>query len=384
MGTRRIAEKIAGAVFAPAVLFLLLLLLCCLNSQAQEAETLPLKKLNLPPGFKISVYARNVTGARSMTMSPQGTLYVGSREPGLVHAIPDANHDKKGDSVIRLLSGLFQPNGVEFHDGALYVAEINRILRYDNIEKQLQKPPKPAVVNNTLPSKQHHGQKYIRFGPDGWLYVPIGAPCNCCLSSDPRFASMCRMKADGSGFEVFANGIRNTVGFDWHPVTKDLWFTDNGRDMLGDNVPVEELNCAPKKGMHFGFPFCHGGDLADPEFGKQRPCSDFTPPEIKIPAHVAPLGMKFYTGKMFPQEYQNCAFVAEHGSWNRSIPDGYRVALVRFHNNKAVKHETFIGGWLQPNGVWGRPVDLHVMPDGSLLISDDYAEVIYRVSYEKK
>lgn len=365
----------------------LLLLICILffsnAAILADEDAMPLQKLKLPPGFKVSIYARGVKGARSMALSPKGTLYVGSREPGFLHAVPDQNHDFKGDSVLTLGSGMFMPNGVEYRDGSLYVAEINRVLRYDKIDEKLKSPPKPVVVNATLPDKQHHGQKYIRFGPDGWLYVPIGAPCNCCVSKDPRFATMCRMKADGSNFEIFAKGIRNTVGFDWHPVTKELWFTDNGRDMLGDNVPAEELNCAARKDMNFGFPYCHGGDLPDPEFGKKHPCSEFTPPEIKLPAHVAPLGMKFYTGKMFPEEYKNCAFICEHGSWNRSIPDGYRVSLVRFHNNKAVKYETFIAGWLQPSGVWGRPVDLLVMPDGSLLISDDYADVIYRVTYSK-
>lgn len=350
---------------------------------AQDDEPLPLQKLRLPPGFKIEIYARNVPGARSMTLSPRGILYVGSREPGKLYAIPDADHDRKGDTVITLASNMNQPNGVEYKDGSLYVGEINRILRFDKIDSHLNSLPKPIVVNNTLPTKLHHGQKYIRFGPDGMLYVPIGAPCNVCEEKDPRFATICRMKADGTGFEIFAKGIRNTVGFDWHPVTKELWFTDNGRDMLGDDLPPEELNWAPHKDMHFGFPYCHGGNIADPEFGQKRPCSEFTPPQWRLPAHVANLGIHFYTGNMFPNEYRNCAFICEHGSWNRTVPNGYRVSLIRFENNKPSKYEVFCGGWLQATGAWGRPVDSLIMPDGSMLISDDYAGVIYRITYSK-
>lgn len=345
-------------------------------------SNLPLEKLKLPPGFKISVYAQNVTGARSMALSPNGTLYVGTRETGALYAIPDLNKDGKGDFVVTLGSSMFHPNGVAFKDGSLYVAEINRVLRYDNIDKRLNNPPKPVVVNASLPDKTHHGQKYLCFGPDGWLYIPVGAPCNVCESKDPRFASLMRMKPDGSSLEVFASGIRNTVGFDFHPVTKEIWFTDNGRDWLGDNIPPEELNHAPRKGMHFGFPYCHGGDISDPKFGKNRPCSEFTPPDMKLPAHVAALGIRFYTGKMFPAQYKNAAFLCEHGSWNKSTPDGYRVDVVYFQDNKPVKREPFISGWLQSSGVWGRPVDAVLMPDGSMLVSDDHAGAIYRISYE--
>lgn len=362
------------------VALLICFFLCAQIASADDA--LPLQKLRMPPGFKISVYASGVRGARSMVLSPRGTLYVGTREEGSLYAIPDADHNKKGDYVVTLGTKMFHPNGVDFKDGSLYVGEINRILRYDKIDTSLNSP-RFVVVNASLPKRTHHGQKYIRFGPDGWLYVPIGAPCNCCEQEDERFATICRMKADGSGFEIFARGVRNTVGFDWHPVTHELWFTDNGRDMLGDDVPAEELNCASGKGLHFGFPYCHGGDLQDPEFGKKHACSEFTPPAVKLPAHVAPLGMRFYTGDMFPAEYKNCAFICEHGSWNRSIPVGYRVSLVRFQGNKPVKYEPFIEGWLQPSGVWGRPVDTIIMPDGSMLISDDYAGVIYRVTYQK-
>jgi glucose/arabinose dehydrogenase len=363
------------------VIALFLMLVATVVPKA-SADDLPISKLKLPPGFKISTYATNVRGARSMVLSPKGTLFVGTREEGALYAIPDENNDKKGDSVITIGRGMFHPNGVEFKDGSLYVAEINRVLRYDGIEAKLNKPPQPVVVNSSLPNKTHHGQKYIRFSPDGWLYVPVGAPCNNCESSDERFASILRMKPDGSNLEVYAKGVRNTVGMDFHPTTKELWFTDNGRDYLGDDRPPEELNCAPKKGMHFGFPYCHGGTISDPEFGRKHPCSEFTPPELNMPAHTAALGMRFYTGKMFPPEYNNVALICFHGSWNRSVPDGYRVDAVYFKNGKPIKREPFIYGWLQSSGVWGRPVDVLIMPDGSVLVSDDHSGTIYRVTYE--
>jgi glucose/arabinose dehydrogenase len=239
-----------------------------------------------------------------------------------------------------------------------------------------------VVVNESFPRDRHHGWKFIAFGPDGLLYVPVGAPCNICEREDERYASILRMKPDGTGLEVFARGIRNTVGFDWHPETKELWFTDNGRDMLGDDLPPDELNRAPQKGMHFGYPYCHGGTISDPEFGSKRKCDEFTPPAMNLGPHVAAIGMRFYTGSMFPKEYQNQIFIAEHGSWNRSKPIGYRITLVRLENNRAVKYETFAEGWLQGERAWGRPADVLVMPDGALLVSDDEADVIYRISYK--
>jgi glucose/arabinose dehydrogenase len=348
------------------------------------AQDLPLEKIKLPPGFKIGIYARDVPGARSMTLSPNGVLFVGTRPEGNVYAILDTNRDNKADEVITIAHGMNMPNGVALRDGALYVAEINRVLRYDNIEAHLKDPPTPVVVNDGFPSDQHHGWKFIRFGPDGMLYVPVGAPCNVCERDDKRYASIMRMKPDGSGLEVFASGVRNTVGFDWHPETHELWFTDNGRDLMGDNVPPDELNRAPKKGMNFGFPYCHGKDIPDPEFGAKHNCNEFTPPEMELGPHVASLGMRFYTGKMFPRAYRNQVFIAEHGSWNRSIPIGYRVTVVRVEKYRAVKYETFAEGWLQGGKPWGRPVDVLVMPDGALLVSDDYAGAIYRISYQGK
>jgi glucose/arabinose dehydrogenase len=261
------------------------------------------------------------------------------------------------------------------------VAEISRILRLDGIDERLSDPPEPKVVTADYPRDGHHGWKFIRFGPDGWLYVPVGAPCNICESKDPIFASITRIKPDGSGREIFARGIRNTVGFDWHPQTKELWFTDNGRDMLGDNRPPDELNRAPRAGLHFGYPYCHGKDIQDPEFGAKRACSETVPPVQDLDPHVAALGTRFYTGTMFPAEYRNQIFFAEHGSWNRSDPIGYRVMLVRLQGEKAVSYEPFAQGWLSGGEVWGRPVDVEVMPDGALLVSDDHAGAIYRITH---
>jgi glucose/arabinose dehydrogenase len=276
------------------------------------------------------------------------------------------------------------PNGVAMRDGSLYVAEVQRVIRFDNIEENLKSPPKPLVVNDSFPTEEAHGWKYIAFGPDGWLYVPVGAPCNVCESDDERFSSIMRMRPDGSGLEVFSRGVRNTVGFDWHPETKELWFTNNGRDWMGDDLPPDTLHHAPAPGLHFGFPYCHAGRISDPEFGRKRRCEEFAKPALDLGPHVAALGMKFYTGRMFPKAYENQVFIAEHGSWNRSTPIGYRVMLVRLQENRAVSYEVFAQGWLQGRTAWGRPVDVLVMPDGALLVSDDRAGAIYRIVYEAK
>ncbi len=342
---------------------------------------LPLEQVRLPAGFHIELYAAPVPGARSMSRGTQGTLFVGTRKVGKLYAVVDRNGDHRADEVIVLDDGMNMPNGVAFRDGDLYVAEVNRVLRYENIEARLHDPPKPVVVNTGFPSDRHHGWKFIRFGPDGRLYVPVGAPCNICESEDPRYASILRMHPDGTGLESFAGGVRNTVGFDWHPGTGELWFTDNGRDWMGDDLPPDELNRAPVADLHFGFPYCHGGDLPDPEFGARRPCQAFVPPAMKLGPHVAALGMRFYGGAMFPEGYRKQIFIAEHGSWNRSEPIGYRVSLVRLQGERAVSYEVFAEGWLQGEKPWGRPVDLLVLPDGSLLVSDDHAGAIYRITY---
>lgn len=363
---------------------------------AAAAAPLPLDLIKLPPGFTIAVYASGVPNARQLALGSKGTVFVGNRNKtgDRVFALVDKDGDHTAEQVLTVAKGLTEPNGVAFRDGALYVAEISRVLRFDAIESRLDSPGEPVVVNDTLPKDTHHGQKFIAFGPDGLLYVPVGAPCNVCERDDPRYSTIMRMKPDGSNLEVFAHGVRNTVGFDWHPRTRALWFTDNGRDNLGDDVPVDELNAASKAGLHFGFPYCHQGDVPDPEFGAKKPCSAFQSPARKLDAHVAAIGMRFYTGTMFPEEYRNQIIIAEHGSWNRSIPQGYRLSLVKLDGGKAVSYTRFAEGWLRglkkaPVGdamvgdVWGRPADVLVMPDGALLVSDDRAGVVYRISYKK-
>jgi glucose/arabinose dehydrogenase len=347
-------------------------------------KTLPLHTIKLPQGFVIDVFAE-VKNARSMALSPSGIVYVGNRNGDKVYAVKDVDGDGQADKKWIVASGLKTPNGVAFKDGDLYVAEVNRILKYEAIESKLMAPPSPKVVTDNYPSDKHHGWKYIAFGPDGKLYVPVGAPCNICDPEDEVYASITRINADGSGREVYAHGVRNTVGFTWHPLTNELWFTDNGRDMMGDDIPPCELNYAPKSGMHFGYPYCHGGTIKDPEFGGKHTCNDYVAPARALGPHVAPLGLKFYTGNQFPKTYSNQIFIAEHGSWNRSKKIGYRVSLVKVENNtKAVSYDTFAGGWLNDatQDVWGRPVDVLILPDGSMLVSDDYADVIYRIWYK--
>jgi glucose/arabinose dehydrogenase len=348
----------------------------------EYAQSLPLSTIKLPPGFKIDVFAE-VQDARSMAVSPSGIVYVGNKDKDKVYAVKDTDGDNKADKKWVIASGLNMPNGVAFHEGDLYIAEVSRILKIVGIESKLENPPKPSVVNDDYPRESHHGWKYIAFGPDGKLYVPVGAPCNICESKNEIYATITRLNKDGSGREIFARGIRNSVGFTWHPETKEVWFTDNGRDSMGDNIPSCELNHAPKAGMHFGYPYCHEGSVKDPEFGNKRPCGDFSGPADKLGPHVAPLGLKFYNGNMFPESYKNQIFVAEHGSWDRSKKSGHNVSIVRFNNNRVSGHEVFASGWLNDatQKVWGRPVDILVLKDGSILISDDQAGVIYRVTY---
>lgn len=345
------------------------------------SENLPLPLLNLPPGFSISIFADAIPGARSLTLGKNGTVFVGSKDKGNVYAvIPD---EKNKTRVLIIAAGLDTPNGVAFHDGALYVAEKSRILKFDNIESNLLHPPKPIIINSQLPDKSHHGWRYIKFGPDNKLYIGIGAPCNNCLNDDKRFATIMRMDSDGKNFEVYAKGVRNTVGFDWDPLTKQLWFTDNSRDWMGDEIPPDELNIAPVANMNFGFPYCHGKNILDPWYGKGYSCNEFISPVLELPAHVAALGMVFYTGKMFPEKFRNQIFIAEHGSWNRSSKTGYQVIFVTRDKNNVIGSIPFVTGWLNNGEVWGRPVDVLVLRDGSLLISDDYANVIYRVMYHQ-
>ena len=352
-----------------------------------------LSSLVLPAGFHADVFAENVGNARMMALGPQGTVFVGSQFAGNVYAVVDRDGDHKADQVITIASGLRQPNGVAMRNGALYVATTSQILRFDDIEKHLDSPPKPVTVYDNLPNpNQGHTWKFIAFGPDDMLYVSIGSTCNICAPA-PQTAAILRMKPDGTGLETYAEGIRNSVGFAWHPVTKELWFTDNGRDMLGDDVPNDELNVAYKAGLHFGFPFCHQGDVADPEFGAQRACSTAEPPVQKLGAHVAAIGFTFYTGKMFPASYQNAAIIAQHGSWNRSTPSGYRVMVARTEGRRVTSYEPLVEGFLpKADGAGGRgatkvaagrPADVLQLPDGSILISDDRGNRLIRVSYRR-
>jgi glucose/arabinose dehydrogenase len=347
---------------------------------------LPLEKLKLPEGFEISIFADSVINARSLAYSLNGTLFVSTRSEGNVYALQDTDGDYIVDKRYTILQGGNMPNGVAFRDGDLYIAEVNRILKISDIESKLDHPGTPEIVYDKYPTDKHHGWKYIAFGPDGKLYVPVGAPCNICESKEAVYASMTRMNVDGTGMEVVHSGIRNSVGFDWHPVTKKLYFTDNGRDLMGDDMPECELNYAPNDHMHFGYPYCHQGDTPDPEFGKTRKCDEFTPPAAKLGPHTAPLGMTFYTGAQFPEMYKNQIFVARHGSWNRSKKSGYDIILATLNAEGIVTDtQPFITGWLDENtdDVWGRPVDMEILPDGSMLISDDYADVIYRVYYKR-
>lgn len=342
-----------------------------------------LKNLHAPDGFIISIYADNVPNARSLALGDNGIVFVGTGA-GTVYAVEDSNHDGVTDKHYTIATDLNMPNGVAYKDGALYVAEINRIIRFDGITQSLNKPPKPAVVYDKLPSEKHHGWKYLRFGPDGKLYTAIGAPCNICKPDKP-YASLVRLNPDGSGFEVIASGIRNTVGFDWQPETDTLFFTEHGRDLMGDDVPPEELNKWSTVGDHFGYPFCHAGDIPDPQFGANKDCKEFIAPAWTFKAHNAPLGIRFYLGNGFPGDYKDQLFVALHGSWNRTKPDGYRIALVRFKQGKPISEEAFIDGWLtKDDQVLGRPVDILELPNGNLLISDDQLGVIYKVEYQGK
>ena len=360
-------------------------------SARQDAS--PLAPLVLPAGFQAEVFAEKVENARSMALGPQGTVFVGSQYVGKVHAVVDADKDNKADRVVLIASGLDLPNGVAMRNGALYVATASRLLRFDDIEKHLDAPPAPVTVRDDLPNpKTGHTWKFIAFGPDDLLYMSVGAPCNVCVSP-PMVSAIVRMKPDGSGMEAFAEGIRNSVGFDWHPVTRELWFTDNGRDMMGDDVPDDELNIAPKAGLHFGFPYCHQGDVTDPEFGAKRACSTTEPPVQKLGAHVAAIGFTFYTGDMFPASYKNAAIIAQHGSWNRSTPSGYRVMVARTDGRRVTGYDALVDGFLPGAGAAGgrgatkaaigRPADVLQMADGSILISDDRGNRLIRVSYRR-
>ena len=371
-------DSITRAAMRSRSIHLLALGIACAASSACAQTTLPLDRISLPPGFRIEVVAR-LENPREMERGSEGTRFAGSMRAGNVYAIKlQAGAPAR---VTTVASGLNRPIGVAFRSGALYVSATDRVLRLDDIEHRLDSPPKPVLVSDNFPNSAGHGGKFIAFGPDGKLYVPSGAPCNICEPDPERYANLMRMNPDGSGLEVFARGIRNTVGFDWDPDAHEIWFTDNGRDMLGDDLPPDELNHAAKPGMNFGYPYCHAGTIADPEYGGKHPCAQFSAPAQTLGPHVASLGMRFYTGTQFPAAYRKQIFIAEHGSWNRSRKIGYRVSVVKLEGGKAVSYQPFATGWLQGEQAWGRPADVLVMPDGSLLVSDDYAGAIYRISY---
>ncbi len=343
-----------------------------------------IKHLILPVNFHIEIFAENLPNARTLALGDDGVVYVGTRQQGSVYAVQDADGDGVADKQFILAEGLYMPNGVAYKDGDLYVAETHRIIRFNDIGQHLSAPPEPTVVYDQFPRDKHHGWKYLAFGPDGLLYTSIGVPCNICLPTKSIYGTLVRLKPDGSNLEILAKGIRNSVGFDWHPESGVLYFTDNGRDYLGDDLPPDELNQWTAKGQHFGYPFCHGGMVKDPKLGQTKDCEVFEQPVWKFKAHMAPLGILFYTGKQFPKRFQNQLLVAQHGSWNRSKPHGYRIALVKFRNGKPVAERHFISGWLTADGkVLGRPTDIMQMPDGSVLIADDTLGVIYRVYYKK-
>lgn len=354
-------------------------------STKDTSNLVKVDRIDLPDGFTAYFYATNIPNARSMVMSDNGILYVGTRSEGKVYAVIDENNDGSSDYIYVVAQGLNSPNGVAYKDGNLYVAEISRIIKFSDIDNNYKDSPSYSVVYGSYPKDAAHGWKYIAFGSDGKLYVPVGAPCNICDFDAKVYAIMTTIDVGSGQRENFAQGIRNSVGFDWDPITGIMWFTDNGRDWLGDDLPPDELNKAEDAGNNYGFPYCYDSAKNDPEFGDDINCENYTNPEVELGPHVASLGMTFYTGGMFPEEYKNKIFIAEHGSWNRTEPIGYRISTVDLNEDRshASNYSTFAKGWLNDKGtIWGRPVDVIQMVDGSLLVSDDFAGSIYRIVYE--
>jgi glucose/arabinose dehydrogenase len=342
------------------------------------ADKLPTAKLKLPPGFNIEVYASGIANARSLRIGDKGTVFVGTRFGNKVTAVVK----KDGKTELKTIaSGLYRPNGLAYHNGTLYIAELSQISKIDNVEANLDNPPKPTVIYNDLPKDEAHGWKFIAIGPDNKLYVEVGQPGNNVLH-DKDHGQIRRINLDGSGAEVVALGVRHSVGFDWNPVNKQLYFSDNGRDWMSEDVPQDKLNRVTKVGEDFGAPYCYQGNIPDPEFGWGHSCSEFTPPILLTGPHSAGLGLRFYTGNMFPKKYKNAIFLARHGSWNRSKKFGGDILVVYLNKNGTVKSsEVFLTGFLVNNNYIGRPVDVQPMPDGSILISDDWNGAIYRITY---
>jgi glucose/arabinose dehydrogenase len=347
------------------------------------AARLPLDKLHVPAGFQVEVFASGVANARSMSVGDNGTVFVGSRLVDKVYAITKVN----GTEAVKVIaSGLHRPNGVVYHKGSLYVAELSKIWRYDNIEANLDSPPKPVLIYDDLPTDEAHGWKFISIGPDNKLYVPIGSPGNITLPP-PTHAQIRRMDLDGKNVEKVAIGVRNSVGFDWNPVNGDMYFSNNGRDWVSEDIPEDTLHRVPtgtKTTMNFGFPFCHQGNFTDPEYGWGHSCTEFDKPAALMGPHTATLGMRFYTGDMFPNGYKNAIFLARHGSWNRTNKLGGDVVVIKLKDDGSVASvEPFMTGFLENNKYNGRPVDVQMLKDGSLLVSDDWNGAVWRVSYKK-
>ncbi len=346
-----------------------------------RSHDLPLEELRLPPGFKISIFAE-LTNPRQLALSESGIVYAGSFRAGNLYGIIDANSDWSADKVVTIDHDLTLPTGIAIREGNLYVGAVSKILVYQNIDGTLESTPEPSVLYDGLPEETHHGWKYLGFSPQNELFFNIGAPCNVCKKDNPWFATIMSLDLEREPLqpEIFASGVRNTVGFTWQPGSGELWFTDNGRDLLGDDTPSCELNRAPKAGLHFGFPYMHANSVVDPEFG--APAFPVEPPVVELGPHVAPLAMQFYTGTMFPEEYRGKILIAEHGSWNRTPEAGHTGYNITVVDPETGTKTILIDGWLKDNVAWGRPADILEMPDGSLLISDDHGNVIYRLSYE--
>jgi glucose/arabinose dehydrogenase len=343
------------------------------------ADKLPIAKLKLPAGFNIEVYASGVGNARSLRVGEKGTVFVSSRTLGRVYALVDKDGKRELKTIA---SGMHSPNGIALHNGTLYIAEIERISKIDNIESQLDNPPKPTVIYDQLPSDEPHGWKFLAVGPDNKLYFNIGAPCNICMPP-PTHALIRRINLDGTGMEVIARGTRQIVGMDFHPTSKVLYFTENQRDWLAEDSPQDKLNRLLHPGKdNFGFPYCHGGDITDPQFGWGHSCDEFVKPVAQLGPHTAPLGMRFYTGKMFPPPYRNAIFIARHGSWNKTNKIGGDVVVAKLNPDGTVRSvEPFITGFIENNNYLGRPVDMEWLKDGSMLLSDDYSGAVYRITY---
>lgn len=359
-------------------LFLFVIQTVTFQIQAQTSP-LPLEKIKLPPGFTIGIWAI-VPDARSMTLGDKGTVFVGSRSAGNIYAITQNN----GERQVRIIANrLKEPTGVAFLNGTLYVSTPNHILRFNNIEQSLENPVTPEVIPVRLLSNNDQNPGYLAASPDNRLYLSVIAPCNICEVDPDQTALIASMQPDGSNLEIFAYGVRHSAGFDWHPAHKTLWFTDISRNWMGDNLPPDELNHASQKGMHFGFPYCHGSAILDPKFGAKHGCEKFTAPVLDMNPHTAPMAIKFYTGSLFPEQYHQQIFITQSGSWNRREKVGYQIESIQIKNGRVVNKQIFASGWLGSNEAWGRPVDLLFMSDGSMLVSDDIAGVIYNIHYQE-